>query len=408
LISRYSEYLSKLKTNFAPAIKIDWLNADDTVQFEITNDYVDMSGTLSINMNNGTRRTCELTVDNTDGQFPVSINNVWYAQKIKLWMGLYLDDGEPYYFPQGVFYISSVSENNSPSIRTVTFQCVDKWAFLDGSLFGSIEGIYIVPLNTNIYSAISGLLNTSRFTGAPLTGSEPRSNAVDFTPPMYNSYYLTKKYVTSGGTYDAIKTPYEIRMEPRKTYADIILEFATMLGAYVYYDVDGRLTIEPTQDDISDTSKPILWTFTPEEQEFLAEESKHDFTTWYNDVIVIGYIINGKQANGRAQNRNLSSQTCIQMNGIKTKEPFQNTAYYTNEQCNELARYYLKQLTIKQRSATITSAPIYHLRENRLIDCVRPYTFEQEPMLISGISIPIGTIGSMSISATSINEFVFA
>lgn len=407
-IEKYYEYINKLKGNFSPAIKIQWLNKDGSVQKEITNDYIDMSGTLSVNMNNGSRRTCDIKVDNTNGEFPIDISSVWYNQKIKIWTGLYLDDGTPYYFPQGVFYITSATETNTPTGRTVTFQCTDKWAFLDGSLYGYLDGIYIVPLGTNIYDAITKLLQTSRFTGQNVIESgEPIENAVDSSTPMLSSYYINKTYNDGDTTYNAIETPYEIRMEYGKTYADILLEFATILGAYIYYDVDGRLTIEPTQDDISDASKPILWTFTPDEQEFLSEDSTHDFQTFYNDVIVVGYILNGHQAIGRAQNTNLSSQTCIQMNGLKTKEPYQDTAYYTDEQCNELAAYYLKQLTIKQRSVTITSSPIYHLRENRLVDCIRPYTYVEEPLLVSGFSIPIGTTGSMTINATSVNEFNF-
>lgn len=407
-IEKYYEYINKLKGNFSPAIKIQWLNKDNSVQKEITNEYIDMSGTLSVNMNNGTRRTCDIKVNNTNGEFPIDISSVWYNQKIKIWTGLYLDDGTPYYFPQGVFYITSATETNTPTGRTVTFQCSDKWCFLDGSLYGYLDGIYIVPLGTNIYDAITKLLQTSRFTGKNvIDNDEPLENAVDSSSPVLSSYYINKTYTDGGKTYKAIETPYEIRMDYGKTYADVLLEFATILGAYIYYDVDGRLTIEPTQDDISDASKPILWTFTPDEQEFLSEDSTHDFQTFYNDVIVVGYILNGHQAIGRAQNTNLSSQTCVQMNGLKTKEPYQDTAYYTDEQCNELAAYYLKQLTIKQRSVTITSSPIYHIRENRLVDCIRPYTYVQEPLLVSGFSIPIGTTGSMTINAISVNEFNF-
>lgn len=407
-ITNYDEYLTTLKTNFIPAIKIQYINNDGTVQDEISNKYVDMSGTLSIGSENGTRRTADLTFDNSDGYFSIDSNNVWYGKMVKLWMGLYLSDGNPYYFPQGVFYITSVSESNTPSNRTVSFHLVDKWCFLDGTLWGNLEGIYMVANGSNIYDAIQTLLMTSRFTGKDVNeNNEPIYNAVDPITPSFSSYYVTKTYTDGDKTYNAIDTPYEIRMEYGKTYADVLLEFAKILGCYIYYDVDGRLTIEPTQDDITDISKPILWTFTPTEQEFMGEESSHDFGSFYNDIIVIGYITNGAQAKGRAQNTNPSSPTSIPVVGIRTYPPYEDTAYYTDEQCQELAEYYLKLQTVKQRSVTITSSPIYHLRENRLIECIRPYTKEQEPLLINSISLPIGTTGSMSISATSINEFNF-
>lgn len=405
----YSEYLYTLKTNYRPAIKIEWMNNDGSSYGEITNSYVDMSGTVSVSMENGTRRTADIELDNSNGEFSVDVYNLWYGKMVKLWMGVYLSDGSPYYFPQGVFYVNSVEESNTPLQRTVSLHLIDKWCFLDGTMWGNLDGIYIVPIGSNIYDALAKLLKTSRFTGENVDeAGEPQTNAVDPIMPNLSSYYLTKTYKDGETTYNAIDTPYEIRMEYGKTYADILLEFATILGAYIYYDVDGRLTIEPTQDDIVDSSKPILWTFTPNEQEFLSEDSSHDFGTFYNDIIVIGYTTNGKQAKGRAQNKNTASPTAIPIVGIKTYPPYENTAYYTDEQCNELAEYYLKRQTIKQRSVQISSAPMFHLRENRLIECVRPYTMEKETLLISGYDLPIGTTGTMSITATSVNEFSFS
>ena len=405
----YSEYLYTLKTNYRPAIKIEWMNNDGSSYGEITNSYVDMSGTVSVSMENGTRRTADIELDNSNGEFSVDVYNLWYGKMVKLWMGLYLSDGSPYYFPQGVFYVNSVEESNTPLQRTVSLHLIDKWCFLDGTMWGNLDGIYIVPIGSNIYDALTKLLKTSRFTGENVDeAGEPQTNAVDPIMPNLSSYYLTKTYKDGETTYNAIDTPYEIRMEYGKTYADILLEFATILGAYIYYDVDGRLTIEPTQDDIVDSSKPILWTFTPNEQEFLSEDSSHDFGTFYNDIIVIGYTTNGKQAKGRAQNKNTASPTAIQIVGIKTYPPYEDAAYWTDEQCNELAEYYLKRQTIKQRSVQISSAPMFHLRENRLIECVRPYTMEKEALLISGYDLPIGTTGTMSITATSVNEFSFS
>ena len=405
----YSEYLYTLKTNYRPAIKIEWMNNDGSSYGEITNSYVDMSGTVSVSMENGTRRTADIELDNSSGEFSVDVYNLWYGKMVKLWMGVYLSDGSPYYFPQGVFYVNSVEESNTPLQRTVSLHLIDKWCFLDGTMWGNLDGIYIVPVGSNIYDALTKLLKTSRFTGENVDeAGEPQTNAVDPITPNLSSYYLTKTYKDGETTYNAIDTPYEIRMEYGKTYADILLEFATILGAYIYYDVDGRLTIEPTQDDIVDSSKPILWTFTPNEQEFLSEDSSHDFGTFYNDIIVIGYTTNGKQAKGRAQNKNTASPTSIPIVGIKTYPPYEDAAYYTDEQCNELAEYYLKRQTIKQRSVQISSAPMFHLRENRLIECVRPYTMEKEALLISGYDLPIGTTGTMSITATSVNEFSFS
>ena len=92
----YSEYLYTLKTNYRPAIKIEWVNNDGSSYGEITNSYVDMSGTVSVSMENGTRRTADIELDNSNGEFSVDVYNLWYGKMVKLWMGVYLSDGSPY------------------------------------------------------------------------------------------------------------------------------------------------------------------------------------------------------------------------------------------------------------------------------------------------------------------------
>ena len=84
---KYSEYLATLKTNCRYAIKLEWVNNDGSAYAEITSSYVDMSGTLSVGMENGTRRTADIELDNSDGQFSVDVYGMWYGKMVKLWMG---------------------------------------------------------------------------------------------------------------------------------------------------------------------------------------------------------------------------------------------------------------------------------------------------------------------------------
>src|SRR5574344_1034809 len=107
-MSQYTEYLSALRTNYKPAVKIDFLNPDGTVSVNVSNYYQDVSGTLTVNMQNGTRRTAEITIENSDNTFMITPESIWYGQKVKLWAGLFIDGSTPYYIPQGVFYVSSV------------------------------------------------------------------------------------------------------------------------------------------------------------------------------------------------------------------------------------------------------------------------------------------------------------
>ena len=136
----FDRYLKAIKEDFRPAIKIEWLNPDESVNFEFTNALYNIDVDLSVNYTNGSRRSCTLTLNNDRNVFPIDFDNIWIGQKFKLWMGIYLDEKTPYYFPQGVFYITNPSDTYNPSTITVTINGADKWAYLDGTLFGRLSG----------------------------------------------------------------------------------------------------------------------------------------------------------------------------------------------------------------------------------------------------------------------------
>ena len=69
----------------------------------------------------------------------------------------------PYYFPQGVFYITNPSDVYNPEKRTVTINGADKWAYLDGTLYGRLSGTYQTNIDVDLYSATRELLKLSRF-----------------------------------------------------------------------------------------------------------------------------------------------------------------------------------------------------------------------------------------------------
>ena len=334
----YFDYLDKLKDNNKIAIKIAWLNYDDTVAFEFTDELYDLSGTLNVNRQNGTRRTCTISLNNSRNRFPIDFNNIWFGQKFKLWMGVYLDDTTPFYIPQGVFYVKDPSDIYSPTEKKVTIEGVDKWAMLDGTLGGYIDGIYETSINTNLFDAIRNLLLTSRFTGNILARDSVNVyDALDPVIPLLDSYYLN----ADGSIKDIAKCPYTAIQERGKTYADILLEYADILGAAIYYDANGRLVVKPLHENIYDDDKEILWDFTVNEKEFMGLEQKSSFTKVYNDVIVLGNIISGKQAKARVQNTNPMSNTCVSKIGLKTRPPYEDTQYVTDEQCKALAQEYL-------------------------------------------------------------------
>ena len=335
-------------------------------------------------------------------------------------MGIYLDEQTPYYFPQGVFYITNPSDAYNPSTRTVTINGADKWCYLDGTLYGRLTGIYQTNIDVDLYSAIRALLKLSRFKDdwnkTDNTETEvPKEEMVDPTPPLLSPVLKDKKteIVTidkdTGEKVVTIKPvldcPYTAIVERGGTLADVLLEYATILCVNIYYDVNGRLVLEPmidTAEDITDTNKEILWDYTVDEKTFLGLTQKHEFEKIHNDFIVLGNIANGYQFKGRVQNRNLLSDTCVQKIGLRTKEPYEDNQYYSDEQCVELAKYYAKIDTILQKSGDISSITLYHLDVNRLVSVSTPNNnMSKELFLITGFSLSAS--GEMTLNISSVN-----
>ena len=137
---------------------------------------------------------------------------------------------------------------------------MDKWGYLDGTLFGHLDGIYQLNIGDDLFVALREILQKDRGNGIPY----------DSMAPMLSSYYIGRKDTvqrtkavtnidSQGNQYTTtiveteqvpvIECPYTARIEASGTVADVILEIAKMLVANVGYNVDGRLCIEPNNTD---------------------------------------------------------------------------------------------------------------------------------------------------------------
>ena len=371
--TRFEQYLSALKTDFTKIAKLEFLNPNGTVAFVLDNNYKNnrsgafiQDGSLSVNLQNGTRRSASITLANTNGEYDFSVNNLWFGTTVRLQMGLLLPDGTEYLIPQGVFYIKDPEEVYFPNQRTIHLELVDKWAMLDGTLGGNLDGIYEVPLNSNIFEAIDGLLKDAQGNGY----------VFDNTPAIYTSYYndMTQT-LPDGTTASLVESPYTARFDSfGESYADVILELNNMVAGWIGYDATGALRLDPSQDDILDISKPILWTFNPSEKQFLGATYSIRNSDVKNEIIRVGQALDGgyAQVGAKAQNFDPSSDTNINIIGRKVDRQEQSN-YYTNDICASLAEFELKRNTILKKSVTIRSTQMFHLVENNLVVILMPF-----------------------------------
>ena len=406
---RWQMYLRALKEPFVKLSRIEFLQPDGSVAFALDNNPKNrrsgafiQSGDLSVNLQNGQRRTANVTLANLDGEYDFNVNKVWFGQQIRLSEGLILPDGSDFYLPQGVFYIKDPEEKLLPNTKTATYHLEDKWSYLNGTLFGNLEGIYEITRGTNIFTAIQSILSLGRGNGYPVDGEKP----------IFTQYYNGRTTVLpSGESVSLLSLPYTYRNDGENgTYADIILEMAEILAAWVGYDADGRLRIDPSSDDIDDAEKPIQWAFLPDEKQFLGATYTAKNSAVYNDIVIVGESLSeyGYTA-GRAQNMDPASDTNVNIIGRKTLRE-SKAGYYSDGQCKNLAAFKLKRQTILQRSVTIQSAQMFHISENNLVTVRRPDKPGNpvERHLVTGFTRPIAQTGVMQISATSVNDAVNA
>lgn len=532
--NQYLQYLQALNRPIEKLAKLEFLQPDNSVAFILDNNYKRgystkydsrafiESGSLSVNLQNGTRRKATITLANIDKAFDFAINKLWFGQKIRLSMGIKLPDGTDFYLPQGVFYLSSPQNSIQPDQRTITYNLVDKWAYLDGSLFGKIENVYQVNRGTNLFEAVQTILNLSK---KDFSNNADDYWKIDNVLPVFTNYYNNKYYSVLGkdiwdgttdgnalilfnvqtgytvpqgtgtgwysnlgsiqlnaGTYyftatgkntqgllritsnisyssgiiaglqsipfntqvkveistpttiylhynnngattqanfsfmatlrestsqNMASTPYNVTAGSADggTFAEILLELNTTIAGWIGYDHTGALRIEPSQDDINDGDKAVLWNFTPENSQLLGITETYNNKDVANDIKIIGENLTGGVVWGRAQNFDPKSDTNINIIGDRLYKE-SRASYWNSQQCVELARFMLKRKTVLQKSITVESEQLFHLYENGLVSIKRTDKDGSpvERHLIQSYSIPIASSGKMSIQAISVNE----
>lgn len=407
--AKWSRYLNSIGKPFVKLARLDFLNPNGSVLYTLDNNPLNeksrafiQSGEITVNLQNGQRRNATVTLSNLDGTFDYSVNRLWFGQQVRLWEGMILPDGTDFYISQGVFYVKDPDEVFEPGMRQTTLHLVDKWAYLDGTLFGNLDGTYEVPVNSNIFNVISSLLLQDRGNG----------QLVDSSAPIFTEYYNGKTTtLPDGSTVPLTNTPYTYRCDSENgTYADIILEMNTMLAGWIGYDANGQLRMDPSQDDILDTTKPVLWRFSPDNSTFLGASYTVKNSEVYNDIIVIGESLSDYgQTAGRATNYDPRSDTNVNIIGRKSKR-YQQSGYYTQDICESLAVFKLKRESVLKKSVSIKCSQMFHIQENNLVTIERTdkYGNPIERHLVTGYSRPIAQNGEMTINAVSCQDFPVA
>lgn len=422
---KYKDYLRIVADpdKMQPLSKIEFLNPDNTVAYAVDGTYKRkygypdsraflQDGNINISLNNGQRRTASVRFENLDNAFDYAINHLWFGRRVRLLKGVILSDGSEFYISQGVFYLNSPKTGWKPNSRTAEYSLVDKWAYLDGTLFGNLENTYEVPAfvsesttqRTNIFEAIQGILQLSIFDHKY---TPDKTKQVDNVTPIFTDYY-NNRYATINGQQVAMNLmPHTVTTSMGGTYGQVLLDLNKIIAGWIGYDSNGTLRVDRTDDDVvGDADKPVMWKFDENSKTFFGLDETANPSQVYNDVIVWGENLNGGVVGARATNYDPKSDTNANLIGLKTYVE-SSDILYSNEQCQAYANWLLKRKTVLQKSVTISCSQMFHLQENNLISVLRSDKPNSpiEKHLIQAISIPLKPNASMSITATSVNDF---
>lgn len=382
-----TDYISLVKASvIKPKFKIELLDLYENTIGEITKDIsADNSGSISINYQQGVRRSCSFTLSDTFGKYrPMSNDNIFgFNTKFKIYVGLEnIQTGETYWFSQGIFYTTNPTSSHANSNKTVTVNGVDKFGiFTSDTGYNQLEGTYIVPAKSKLYAVVKDILSLELGNGYMIDPKEPHIDA------EFINYEL----------------PYDIKKSPGSYMGDILIELGNVLGADIFYDTNGILNITSGTTDITYSKQSSIWDFSDVLPEYSNGSVSLNTIDAINIVKVVGNQVNDSEIYiGNAENHNPLSPTAIEKIGRKIY--YEESANLPNQaRADEYAKYVLNSKSIIQTAIGFSSTLIPHLDVNRVITITDDYyKYEQERFIIQSITMPLDSKTLMSISCNNI------
>lgn len=256
-------------------IKIDLINKNDIIVDSFEGIAID--GNINLDGNSTYRRSGNLTMvfDKKYNLLPSPSSKIWFNKRIGIWILLedYFDNIVP--FNMGRFAIDEVDLNFNSAEKTISCQCLDMMAFLDGTLSGKLSHKTVIQEGTPISEAIKSVL-----TGlVKMSVEDIKIGDMDLTLP-----YTIEK--------EAGSTAYELIKELCEIY----------MGWDFYFNENGVLIVEKIRDKKGD---PIIETFDGTKKDLtLNNNPKINFSNVHNSIWIWGrQLDDGTQIKWNYRNR---------------------------------------------------------------------------------------------------------
>lgn len=377
-------------------VKMEILSHYEGAIGEITSDLSSTDGSITINKEQGCRRSCSLSIIDRSGKYiPQKDSSFWYNRKFKIFIGLQVDE-DLYWFPQGVFVTKSANSNG----RRLNVEGVDKYGFLDGTLNARMclveyqTSVTNSKKGTNIATLIKDTLMLDLGNNIPLDPVEP---IID--PIFYNATLYDDIVIDEGGY-----------------LGEIFDKIAEMYGANIYYDVNGRLRMERVFNyNLPSWYRHLSPQFELSETEIT--ETDINYTYNYDGVNIITVTTDntsGEIYSYTAKNENPQSPVNINAIGYKGLDggtyyiPLGDTSEESGEEkCRQQAEYMLLQHACMSTGISYNLPIIPHLNVDNTVRVSNDYyNFDKQLFIVNSITMPLSAT-EMSIEATNLQWLPF-
>ena len=377
-------------------VKMEILSHYEGAIGEITSDLSSTDGSITINKEQGCRRSCSLSIIDRSGKYiPQKDSSFWYNRKFKIFIGLQVDE-DLYWFPQGVFVTKSANSNG----RRLNVEGVDKYGFLDGTLNARMclveyqASVTNSKKGTNIATLIKDTLMLDLGNNIPLDPVEP---IID--PIFYNATLYDDIVIDEGGY-----------------LGEIFGKIAEMYGANIYYDVNGRLRMERVFNyNLPSWYRHLSPQFELSETEIT--ETDINYTYNYDGVNIITVTTDntsGEIYSYTAKNENPQSPVNINAIGYKGLDggtyyiPLGDTSEESGEEkCRQQAEYMLLQHTCMSTGISYNLPITPHLNVDNTVRVSNDYyNFDKQLFIVNSITMPLSAT-EMSIEATNLQWLPF-
>lgn len=393
---RYFNVINRPITHWR--IKVELLdhyeNTIDAIERDLDNGN---SGNVSCNNEQGSRKTCSLTLTNLEEKYTPDENNpFWFNRKFRLYIGVVDNENEDdyslnydtYWFAKGVFIAESVSCDSIN--RTVSISAVDKYAQLDGTLnvLQADEMNTVFEQGSSVEKVINDILMLDIGNGFPLDPIEP---IVDTDIAQQTLY---KEYTLSAGQY----------------YGDFLNELATSFGCEIFYDNIGRLTLRRSfTDDVAywNAFKAPSHEFEYSQQGYMSPQETAKLNG-VNKIIVQTENVESPNASYTAINHNPQSPLCYDKIGGRTlpenggiitinagdlDQDNRTAEYMVMKRCKDYAEYRLMKETCTALEVSF-NCPMYpHINEGDIVTITdKDFKLDHDTFIVNSISFNFGDL----------------